>query len=111
GMMTLFPDRAVAIVFPESSAAKAGVRAGDLIEAVNGAPPVASPELRARGYFVNVPPPSATLRLRHPGDKDARDVSLTVGPYLPLPAFPGLVGKDLGYVELPSATGQDQFAQ
>jgi C-terminal processing protease CtpA/Prc len=72
---------------------------------------VASPELRARGYFVSVPPPSATLRLRHPGDKDAHEVSLTIGPYMPLPALTRRVGGDLGYVEIPSTTGADQFAQ
>jgi hypothetical protein len=111
GLMTLYPDKVVAIVFPESSAAHAGIRAGDVIEAVNGAPPVASPELRARGYFVNIPPPSATLRLRHPSDRDARDVNLALGPYLPLPALTRRIGGDLGYVEIPSTTGADQFAQ
>jgi len=111
GFITLYPDRIVAVVYPKSVAAQAGIRAGDLIELVNGAPPVVSPELRARGNFVNVPPPSATLRLRHPGDKDAHDVSLAVGPYEPLPALTRRIGGDLGYVEIPATTGQDQFAE
>src|SRR5206468_6121784 len=101
----------VAIVYPESSAAAAGIRAGDQIEQVNGAPPVASTETRNRGYFVNVPPPSATLRLRHPGDRDARDVSLTLGGFSPLPALGRRLGNDLGYVEVPFTTGAEQFAE
>jgi carboxyl-terminal processing protease len=111
GFQTLFPDRVVAVVYPDSAALKAGIRPGDLIEAVNGAPPIASQDARARGNFVNVPPPSATLRLRHPGDKDARDVSLSIGAYTPLPALTRRLGGDLGYVEIPGTAGQDQFAE
>jgi C-terminal processing protease CtpA/Prc len=111
GFQTLFPERVVAVVYPQSAAALAGVRAGDQIEMVNGAPPVASADARARGNFVSVPPPSATLRLRHPGEKEAHDVSLSIGPYLPLPALTRRVGGDLGYVEIPGTSGQDQFAE
>jgi C-terminal processing protease CtpA/Prc len=111
GFQTLFPDKVVAVVYPDSAAAKAGIRPGDLIEMVNGAPPIASQDARARGVFVNIPPPSATLRLRHPGDRDAHDVSLSIGPYLPLPALTRRLGGDLGYVEIPGTSGQDQFAE
>lgn len=111
GIMTLFPERVVAIVYPDSVAYKAGIRAGDVIEQVNGAPPVASTDPRTRGYFVNIPSPSATLRMRHPGDKDAHDVNLTVGGYQPLPALAHRIGSDLGYVEIPATTGADQFAE
>jgi C-terminal processing protease CtpA/Prc len=115
GFTTLYPDNVVAVVYPNSAAAAAGIRAGDIIEQVNGAPPAVSTEPRNRGYFLNIPPPQATLRIRHPEDKDAHDVNLTVGQYAPLPALVQRRGPenkpDLGYVEIPATSGQGEFAE
>lgn len=111
GFQTLFPDRVVAVVYPQSAAMAAGIQAGDEIEMVNGAAPVASADPRSHGYLVSVPPPSATLRMRHPGEKTSHDVNLSIGSYTPLPAITRRIGGDLGYVEIPATTGQDQFAE
>jgi C-terminal processing protease CtpA/Prc len=110
GLQTLYPDRIVAVVYPRSAAAAADIRAGDVIELVNGQPPQPSPSARSRGHFVDIPAPSVVLRLRHPGEAQARDVALSVGPYVPLPALTRRLSGDLGYVEIPGTTGGDNFA-
>jgi len=111
GLQTLFPGNIVALVYPQSSAAAAGLTAGDVIEKVNGADPVASTDTRTRGRSVRIPLPSATLRIRHPHDAEAHDVTLQLGGYVPLPAITRRIGGDLGYVEIPGTSGQDQFAE
>ncbi len=109
GMQVLFPERVVATVYPASPADIAGIHAGDLVEAVNGAPPVVSPDARFRGQFVDIPRPRATLRVRRPGAADTQDISIQIGSYQLLPGHTAHVGPDLGYVEVPGASNDPEF--
>lgn len=104
GFYVLFPERVVAAVYPASAADKAGIKAGDLIEAVDGSAPVVSTDPRLRGQFANIPKPHVTLRLRHAGASDSQDVSLDAGGVQALPAHTARLGSDIGYVELPRIT-------
>ena len=110
GLQVLFPDRVVAIVYPKSPAASAGLHAGDVIAAVEGHPPMVNFDPRARGYFIDIPPPSTTLHVR-PAIGAPRDVSLAIGSYDLLPADTHRIGGDLGYVLLPGTSGADSFVQ
>jgi carboxyl-terminal processing protease len=109
GLQVLFPERVVAIVYPESAAA-AGIHAGDVIDSVEGHPPMVNRDPRARGYFIDIPPASTTVHVR-PASGASRDVPLAIGPYALLPADTHRVGGDLGYVLLPSTSGRGSFVQ
>jgi carboxyl-terminal processing protease len=110
GLQVLFPERVVAIVYPESAAAAAGIRAGDIIESVEGHPPMVNRDPRARGYFIDIPPASTTVHVR-PVTGASRDVSVAIATYTLLPADTHRVGGDLGYVSLPGTPGTDAFVQ
>jgi carboxyl-terminal processing protease len=110
GVQVIFPERVVASVFPASPADVAGIRAGDIVERVNDAAPVVSPDPRLRGEFVDIPRPRVRLRLRSPGAQTAREVTLEIGTFGPLPGHTARVGMELGYVDLPGTTGDEDFA-
>jgi carboxyl-terminal processing protease len=110
GLQVLFPDRVVAIVYPNGPAASAGLHAGDVIAAVEGHPPMVNFDPRARGYFIDIPPPSTDLHVR-PAIGAPRDVSLAIGSYDLLPADTHRIGGDLGYVLLPGTSGAGGFVQ
>jgi C-terminal processing protease CtpA/Prc len=96
-------------VYPASAADAAGIKAGDVIETVNGSEPIVSPDPRLRGQFANIPKPHVMLRLRRPGASESRDVSLDAGAVQPLPAHTARLGRDVAYVELPGTTGDREF--
>jgi carboxyl-terminal processing protease len=110
GLQVLFPEGVVAIVYPDSAAATAGIHAGDVIESVEGHPPMANHDPRARGYFIDIPPESTTVHVR-PVTGAARDVSLAVASYSLLPADTHRIGGDLGYVLLPGTSGAASFVE
>jgi carboxyl-terminal processing protease len=110
GLQVLFPERVVAIVYPESAAAASGIHAGDVIESVEDHPPMVNRDPRARGYFIDIPPDSTTVHVR-PVVGASRDASLSIGTYALLPAETHRVGGDLGYVLLPGTPGADSFVQ
>jgi C-terminal processing protease CtpA/Prc len=110
GLQVLFPDRVVATVYPGSAAAAAGIQPGDTILSVEGHPPMANRDVRTRGYFIDLPPPETTLRVRTPGGA-TRDVPLAVATYSLLPAETHRVGPDVGYVRLPGTSGAGGFVE
>lgn len=110
GLQVLFPERVVAIVYPNSAAAAAGIHPGDLVESVEGHPPMVNRDPRARGHFIEIPPPSTELHLR-PVAGAVRDVPLAIGGYALLPADTHRIGGDLGYVFLPATSGESTFVQ
>ena len=110
GLQVLFPERVVAIVYPESAAAAAGIHAGDVIESVEGHPPMVNRDPRARGYFIDIPPGSTTVHVRSVNGA-SRDVPLATGPYALLPADTHRIGGDLGYVRLPGGSASGSFVQ
>jgi carboxyl-terminal processing protease len=110
GLQVLFPERIVAIVYPNSAAAAAGIHPGDVVVSVEGHPPMVNHDARARGHFIEIPPPSTELRLR-PVSGAPRDVPLAVSTYALLPADTHRIGGDLGYVFLPATSGTSSFVQ
>ena len=110
GIQVLFPDRVVAVVYPNSAAATAGIHAGDVIELVEGHPPMVNRDARTRGALMNLPPPSAVLHVRPPSGS-TRDVPIDVGTFTLLPADTHRIGGDLGYVFLPGTSGGTGFVQ
>ena len=109
GLQALFPDRVVAVVYPNSSAATAGIHPGDVIEQVEGHPPMPNRDARTRGAFIDIPPPSTVVHVRTPSGA-SRDVPLDVGSFTLLPADTHRIGGDLGYVLLPGTPGGEGFA-
>jgi C-terminal processing protease CtpA/Prc len=110
GLQVLFPERVVAIVYPDSAAAAAGIHVGDVIESVEGHPPMVNRDPRARGNFIDIPPTSSTVHVR-PVTGASRDVPLAVASYSLLPADTHRIGGDLGYVLLPGTSGAASFVQ
>ena len=108
GLQVLFPDRVVALVYPGSAAAAAGIRPGDIIDAVEGHPPMVNHDARARGYFIDIPPPQTTLQVRTPAGA-RRDVPLEISTLSLLPADTHRIGTDVGYVLLPGTSGAGEF--
>src|SRR5262249_30532562 len=91
-------------------AAKANIHPGDIVETVRGHPPMVNRDPRARGYFIDVPPPSTTLRIRTPEGAKG-DVPLIVGAFDLLPADTHRIGDDVGYVMLPGTSGGEEISQ
>jgi C-terminal processing protease CtpA/Prc len=110
GLEVLFPERVVAIVYPDGAAAAAGIHAGDVIESVEGHPPMVNRDPRARGSFIDIPPESTTLHLRSITGAP-RDVSLAITSYALPPFDAHRIGGDVGYVLLPSTSGAGSFVQ
>jgi C-terminal processing protease CtpA/Prc len=108
GVQVLFPERIVATVYPGGAAAKAGIRPGDVVEQVEGHPPMVNHDARTRGAFIELRPPSAVLHVRPPSG-ESRDVPLDVAPFELLPADTHRIGGDLGYVFLPGTPGPAGF--
>ncbi|HET9368829.1 MAG TPA: S41 family peptidase [Vicinamibacterales bacterium] len=110
GLQVVHPEHVVAVVFAGSAAAAAGIRPGDVIEAVNGKPAQVHPNPRMRGHLIDLPTPSVTLRVRRPATSAVTDVMLQLGGYRPLPAETRRLDQDLGYVEIPGISGGSDFA-
>jgi C-terminal processing protease CtpA/Prc len=108
GVQVLFPERVVATVYPKSAAAQAGIHPGDIIEQVEGHPPMVNRDARARGAFIELRPPSAVLHVRQPSGQ-SRDVPLDAASFELLPADTHRIGGDLGYVFLPGTPGPEGF--
>jgi C-terminal processing protease CtpA/Prc len=110
GLQVLFPDRVVALVYPGSAAAAAGIRPGDIVESVEGHPPIVNHDVRARGHFIDIPPPQTELHVRTPTGA-ARDVPLQISTFSLLPAETHRIGEDIGYVLLPGTSGAGGFVE
>jgi len=108
GLQVLFPDRVVALVYPGSAAAAAGIRPGDIVESVEEHPPIVNHDARARGYFIDIPPPRTTLHVRTPTGA-VRDVPLEISTLSLLPADTHRIGTDVGYVLMPGTSGSSEF--
>jgi carboxyl-terminal processing protease len=101
GVGLLIGGRRVMLVYPDGPADRAGVRAGDVIEAVDHSPfypPPGSSDPSALMGF------EAELTLRRAGLTDTITVTVEQGPYSQYLAPTGrrLAG-DLGYIQLPGA--------
>jgi hypothetical protein len=110
GLQVLFPERIVATVYPGGAAANANVHPGDVVETVLGHPPMVNRDPRARGYFIEIPPPSTTLHVRSP-EGMSRDVGLMIGAFDLLPADTHRIGDDVGYVMVPGTSRGDEIAE
>jgi len=101
GLTAIWPEAVVAVVAPDGPAEQAGVRPGDVIEAVDGGAPahVDGVVLLPRGRRVE-------LRLRRPGRSEALPVALTprVVPFN-RPATVRRLADALGYIEVPGVVG------
>lgn len=95
----------ITVVFPGTSAAQAGVRVGDVVEAING---VAGLAALARLAAHPIP---ATLTLRRPGGALSRTVTLTPSEYDGNRTPTGWrLTDDLGYLEVPAFSGNGDRA-
>ena len=101
GLTAIWPEAVVAVVSTDGPAEQAGVRPGDVIEAVDGGAPahVDGVVLLPRGRRVE-------LRLRRPGRSEALPVALTprVVPFN-RPATVRRLADALGYIEVPGVVG------
>jgi carboxyl-terminal processing protease len=102
------PPAVVVSVDPKSPAARAGVRTGDVVTAVDGAPPFTDGYLSPGPFYLlyQTYPQQQTVQvtLRWPVTGATRTVSLTPVAY-PAPASPvtsKLLDGDIGYLEVPS---------
>src|SRR5204862_5741683 len=75
GLLAIHPERIVVHVFPGGPAERAGVRAGDVVEAVNGA----APRQSGSGQLLDLAQhETATLALSRRGSAD--EISVTLEP-------------------------------
>jgi carboxyl-terminal processing protease len=101
------PPLFVTAVAPGSPAARHGVRPGDVIVAVNGAPPFADGAVSAGVmnllYGPYSPPGRVPVRLHRPATGRTWTVTLTpaIYPAPPLAATAKLLHEDIAYVQLP----------
>jgi C-terminal processing protease CtpA/Prc len=102
GLTAIWPESTVALVSPGGPADEAGIRVGDLVEAVDGSPPahVQGVLLLPRG------PKAVHLRLRRREPPAILEVRLTprVMPFNQ-PAMVGRLNGDLGYIDVPGVIG------
>jgi C-terminal processing protease CtpA/Prc len=114
GFQVLHPERVVAVVFPGSVAAAAGIKPGDVVESVDGGVPAPSADPRARGHLIQIPSPSVSLRIAPPGpagpETAAREVRLTAGGFQPIAADVRRLDGGAAYVELPGTAWTPDFA-
>jgi C-terminal processing protease CtpA/Prc len=109
GVQVIFPERIVANVFPASTAEAAGIRAGDVVELVDGRPPVASTDPRARGQFIDLPKPRVVLRVRR--GADTSEITMSVGSWKPMPAMTARIADTVGIAIIPGTTSDPDFSQ
>jgi C-terminal processing protease CtpA/Prc len=109
GVQVIFPERVVASVFPASTADSAGIRAGDVVELVDGRAPVASTDPRARGRFIDLPKPRVTLRVRR--GAETSEITMSVGSWKPMPAVAARIADTVGIVIMPGTTSDPDFSQ
>jgi hypothetical protein len=100
GLLATFPDCAVAHVYPGGAAERAGLAAGDVIEAINDAVPR---QLGRKPVLDLAQSARARLTVRRNGSTDA--VELEPSPYT-WTAIPtgGLVEGDIGYIRVAPAS-------
>ena len=109
GLTVVLPEGVVAKVLPDSPAARAGVREGDVIERINGAPPTGMDRARLRAALRA---PTVELRIARPGA--TRRLAVTLHPAAcPLATDPRArrLAPGIAYLELPEMSGTaDQAA-
>lgn len=99
GVGFLIGGKRVVLVFPDGPADRAGVRVGDLLEAVDGTPFIPSPEVGDASWMFGI---TAELTLRRPGVLNAFTVAVEQGQYSQYVAPSGRrLPDDLGYIEIP----------
>ena len=101
------PPAVVTSVAPGSPAARAGVRTGDVITAVNGAPPFTDGMLSPGVFYLlnqQYPQQQAVrVTIRWPVTGTARTVTITPALYqAPAPVTSKLLDGDIAYVQLPA---------
>jgi len=103
GLTAIWPERIVATVSAGAPAEAAGVRPGDVVEAVNGKEPA---HVETVVLFPRQPKP-VEITLRRPGDATPRTVSLTPSetPFNQ-PAHVLALEGGLGYVDVPGVVGE-----
>jgi C-terminal processing protease CtpA/Prc len=103
------PEGVVALVAPDSAAERAGIRAGDVVEAVNGEP---SATLSADAFFAALRAPTVDLRLRRAGEAGSVTITFRAEPFSSrlLPEGRRL-GRDVGYLSLPELVSGANLGQ
>ena len=94
------PPFTVIDVIPDSPAERAGLRPGDVIVAVDGAP---TADLTVREFSALIRGPRdtpVTLRIQRPGEAELREVTLTRAPIVVPTVIYRLLPDGVGYVEL-----------
>lgn len=102
GFGLLIGGQRVLVAYPDGPAYRAGVRAGDVIEKMNGQPlvPIMSPMDPAGGWE-----PSVQLTLRRPGQPGAIAVTIEQGPFSRYLSPTGRrLANDIGYIAIPGFT-------
>jgi carboxyl-terminal processing protease len=103
GLSVIYPECVVIHIFPGGSAEGAGIRVGDVVEAVNGE----SPRPLDGGHVVDLGQgTSVRLTLRRANRTQPIMVTLTPGPYRVTEMLRGhrLEG-DIGYIDVPQVMG------
>lgn len=101
GLIAIWPERVVATVSPGGPAEAAGIRPGDVVEAVNGASPA-----QVHGFVALPREGAVTLRIRRCGGPDS--VSAELMPRQVAANHPAIVRAledGLGYVEIAGVMG------
>jgi C-terminal processing protease CtpA/Prc len=101
GLEVLHPQNVVVQVWPGSASDKAGIRPGDVIEAIGGTDP--SHGGRKWGNYLLFPNGSVTVTVRSLTSPDARQIPLEDSPYPnEMPFYPAghRIGTDIGYLDV-----------
>jgi carboxyl-terminal processing protease len=104
GLLIVAPELIVVEVFEGGAAERAGVRVGDQLVAINGAPPPPRPE--ARDAYPIPPAPGTRVGLKRPGESQTVELTLDPGQFSTAgtPRGRRLAG-EIGYLDLPGTLG------
>jgi carboxyl-terminal processing protease len=109
GLTAVYPEGIVVYVFPDSPAAQAQIREGDIIEALDDVPLAM---LEGRKFYAALWTPNVKLRVRARGRHRSRAVTLQGTAFaIVVPPTGRRLDTRIGYLELPAIVGSAEQAQ
>jgi carboxyl-terminal processing protease len=109
GLSAVYPEGIIVNIFPNSPVAQAHINAGDVIEAIDDVPLA---RLEGETFYAALWAPTVKLRLRSPGHRRSRTVTLQAAAFsIVVPPTGRRLDERIGYLELPAILGSAEQVQ